>query len=163
MDLPGYLRFVCQRLQIRMVSIGNKSIPKMEMQTEMEIGLLKWLLGCYNPVIFSLQLPKNLYYYFHSSLTSPRAPCFPNKLHLLDNYLGAFYECMSWFRFRNKNWKTALGTLGYGDRKLGPTAVVVQFKDCSIIGKGLWWGENQKQTVSMDRILPVRWEQGLLP
>ena len=31
----------------------------MEMQTEMNTGLyLKWLLGCYNRVIFGLQLPK---------------------------------------------------------------------------------------------------------
>ena len=31
----------------------------MEMQTEMNTGLyLKRLLGCYNPVIFGLQLPK---------------------------------------------------------------------------------------------------------
>lgn len=70
---PEYLRFVCQRLQIRMVAVGNKSIPKMKTHTEMDRGfLLKWLLECYNPVVFSLHPTQGLLLFFPPlSLTSP--------------------------------------------------------------------------------------------
>ena len=54
--LPEYLRFVCQRLQIGMISIGNKSVPKVGMQRDGYKTLPK-------AIIVKLQ-PSNFFFFF---------------------------------------------------------------------------------------------------